>query len=305
MHPKLWQEVQLRLKQQHGMVSRAQLVAFGVGEADVRARIARGEWESVGRRVVRAGGAPGTPIQAIWAAYLAAGPDAVVSHGSAAWLWRLVPSPGMPAVTVPVGASTRLAGVAVHRSRCMCYHPVLRAGLPCTDPMRTLEDLALVLAPSELDEAIDRGLSSALVSVGTLEAHIDATGGRGRSGAARLLAALRRRGFVSAPPASVLEGRFVRLLAAARLHPVGVEVEAGPDGCYRIDFQLSAILFVEVDGYAYHHSPEQKAGDERRRNRLRLEGRMLLVYSWRDVVGDGARVVNEIRQALAAERAAG
>ncbi len=86
---------------------------------------------------------------------------------------------------------------------------------------------------------------------------------------------------------------------------MGVEVEAGPDGCYRIDFQLSPILFVEVDGYAYHHSPEQKAGDERRRNRLRLEGRMLLVYSWRDVVGDGARVVNEIRQALAAERAAG
>ncbi|MHB1931258.1 MAG: PDDEXK family nuclease, partial [Acidimicrobiales bacterium] len=64
-------------------------------------------------------------------------------------------------------------------------------------------------------------------------------------------------------------------------------------------------LFVEVDGYAYHHSPEQKANDERRRNRLRLDGNIVLVYTWRDVVGDGARVLNEIRRALATQRAAG
>ncbi|MHB8506647.1 MAG: hypothetical protein ACYDEN_13170 [Acidimicrobiales bacterium] len=305
MHPKLWHEVQRRLQAQHGVMSRKQLSALGVDETHVRTRVSRGEWESVGRLLIRASGAPPTPVQALWVASLAAGPDAVLSHLSAAWLWKLLPSPGRPSVTVPVGATTRIAGVTVHRSRSMCERIVLRGGLPCTDPMRTLEDLAGVLAPSELDELIDRGLSARLLTVETLEAHVAATKARGRSGTAKLRAALGRRGFVSAPASSVLESRFLRLLAGARIHPVGVEVQAGPEGRYRIDTQLTATLFVEVDGYAYHHSPEQKANDERRRNRLRLDGNIVLVYTWRDVVGDGARVLNEIRRALATQRAAG
>jgi hypothetical protein len=38
--------------------------------------------------------------------------------------------------------------------------------------------------------------------------------------------------------------------------------------------------------------------DARRRNRLYLSGTQLLVYTWRDVVFDGHRVIAEVRQAL-------
>ena len=104
--------------------------------------------------------------------------------------------------------------------------------------------------------------------------------------------------MVSAPNPSVLESRLLRLLYQNGLSPLSVEVISGPGGRYRIDAMLSDVVAVEVDGYAYHHTPEQKAEDERRRNRLRLGGVFLLVYTWRDVTHDGPRVVSELRQAL-------
>jgi very-short-patch-repair endonuclease len=55
---------------------------------------------------------------------------------------------------------------------------------------------------------------------------------------------------------------------------------------------------IEVDGFAYHWSPEAKAYDEARRNRLRLGGSFLLVYSWRDICFDGRRVAQEALVAL-------
>ncbi|MHB1931040.1 MAG: PDDEXK family nuclease, partial [Acidimicrobiales bacterium] len=105
-------------------------------------------------------------------------------------------------------------------------------------------------------------------------------------------------GFVGAPAASVLESRFMRLLTVAGMPPLATEVRDGPDGCYRVDVKLSGNVYAEVDGYAFHASPEQKRHDERRRNRLRLAGRQLLVYTWLDVVRDGDRVVAEIREAV-------
>ena len=39
-------------------------------------------------------------------------------------------------------------------------------------------------------------------------------------------------------------------------------------------------MFVEVDGYAYHWSPEQKRYDDARRNKLWLRGFTVLVYDW-------------------------
>jgi very-short-patch-repair endonuclease len=79
-------------------------------------------------------------------------------------------------------------------------------------------------------------------------------------------------------------------------HPCGTQLPG--DGSYRVDVRLSENVYVEVDGYAYHSSPQQKRYDERRRNQLRLGGKHLLVYTWWDVVHDGGRVVAELREAL-------
>jgi very-short-patch-repair endonuclease len=103
---------------------------------------------------------------------------------------------------------------------------------------------------------------------------------------------------------SVLESKTLRLLRSAGLKPAAVEVRPAPGLNYRIDILLCSGLAMEVDGYAYHHSAEQMAEDARRRNRLSLAGTQVLVYTWRDIVYDGRRVLAEVVRAMAAAKVA-
>jgi very-short-patch-repair endonuclease len=173
-----------------------------------------------------------------------------------------------------------------------------RRGIPCAEPLRTLVDIAAVIAGPELDDTIDRALASKLVTVSGIEAEVTRLSRRGRNGVGVIRKALERRGLIGAPNPSVLESKLLRLLHRAGIEPIGVEVCIDPYGWYRIDVMITPTLIVEVDGFAHHQSPEQKGEDERRRNRLRLDGAFLLVYTWRDVVFDGGRVVYEIVRAL-------
>jgi very-short-patch-repair endonuclease len=156
-----------------------------------------------------------------------------------------------------------------------------------------------VVPEDDLDDAVDRALALRLVSVLAISAELDRLSTKGRNGVGNLKAALRRRGLIENPLSSVLESRFRRLLRAAGIEIIGLEVVAGPEGQYRLDTLLSPTLAVEVDGYSYHASPEQMAYDARRRNELRISGMFLLVYTWSDIVYDGARVIREIHEALA------
>jgi hypothetical protein len=62
---------------------------------------------------------------------------------------------------------------------------------------------------------------------------------------------------------------------------------------------------MEVDGFRYHADPEQVAEDKRRRTRLRLDGIILIDYTWRDILYDSRRVIREVREALVLAAAAG
>lgn len=283
-----------------GVASRAELRIAGVTPGEMLATVRAGHWEAVGRRVLRSAGAPAGPEQALWIAYLAAGPAAVVSHDSAAWLWDLLPAPTRPSLSLPRSGGARMPGVVVHRPRQPFDRLTSRRGFTATDPVRTLADLAAQLPPDELDGVVDGALARGLLTIDAIEAEVARARATGRRGPARLRDGLARRGFLGAPAPSVLESRLHRLLARAGVRPLAVEVHAGPDACYRLDCVLAPTLAIEVDGFAYHASPEQKGHDERRRNRLRLEGWMLLVYTWQDVVHDGTRIVAEVRTALAA-----
>jgi very-short-patch-repair endonuclease len=73
------------------------------------------------------------------------------------------------------------------------------------------------------------------------------------------------------------------------------EVVAGEVGQYRLDLACQEILFaIEVDGFAWHHSPEQKRRDELRRQRLREAGWTLLVFDWWQLTKQADWVASEI-----------
>jgi very-short-patch-repair endonuclease len=190
----------------------------------------------------------------------------------------------------------------VHRSCDLSSTSVsYRQGIPTTNPLRALVDIAGVAEPALLDEAIDTGLAVRLVTVEGLLAEAERLARHGRRGPAQLTERLTKRGFSGAPTPSVLESRALRLLAASRVRVERCEVVVEGTS-YRLDIQLEGDLFVELDGYAYHWSPDQKRYDDARRNKLRLMGFEVLVYDWHTVTNQGCRMVEEIRMALATRR---
>jgi len=291
--------MQRRFRGQHGLIRRTELRLLGVTAAVEQAKVAGGDWQRMGRRVIRLAGSPATPEQRLMAACLEAGPTAVASHRSAAWLWGLARCPERPAITVARTLPSRVEGAQVHRPTVLPDHICVIRNIPCTDPLRTLRDMAGVCSAETLDDAIDAALARRLVTVAALEAEIDRSARQGRTGVGVLRQAIRRRGMSGVPNPSVLESRVLRLLRRIGINPIAVEVKMGPEGRYRVDTLLDPNVAMEVDGYTYHAAPELKAEDERRRGRLRLDGTFVLVYDWAEVLRDERRIGAECREAVA------
>ena len=151
---------------QHGVVSTAQALEAGYTAAWLSRAAHSGRLEQVGACVWRFRVFPSTPHTWAQAACLALGPSCLVSHQTAAWLWKLDVDTGSAEthVTVPMGTTVR-AGVAaaVHKSRQLTNQDRARIGrLPVTTLARTLVDLATVLSDGTyiglLDDALVRGL---------------------------------------------------------------------------------------------------------------------------------------------------
>lgn len=133
---------------QHGVVSRAQLLALGMTAHTIDAWLRRGRLIAIHHGVYAVGHASLTIHGRQLAAVLACGPTAVLSHGSAAALWELVPNqPTRIHVIVQTWAGlTAPRGVHLHRYRSLVDDDITkRNAIPVTTPARTLLDLAPVL----------------------------------------------------------------------------------------------------------------------------------------------------------------
>lgn len=292
-------QVNQRFRRQYGVAARSELRVLGVTVKYEQARVERGEWERAAPRVLRLAGSPRSPEQDLMTALLEVGPAAIASHQSAAWLWGFGPLPPRHAVTVPVTIHGRPGPFDVHRLKGTPPAVSLCRQIPTTNPLRTLVDLAGVVGPSGLDDAVDRAVAARLVTVDAIRAEVGRLSQHGRKGTGAMRASLRRRGLNEGPHPSVLEARLHRLLRSGGITPIRVEVVMGPDGEYRIDVLLDECVAVEVDGHVHHSTPEQKAYDERRRAEIRMAGVFLLVYDWRAVTYEGRRVLAECHRALA------
>jgi very-short-patch-repair endonuclease len=305
-------------KEQLGLALRAQVLANGVTDTQIVRAVAQGRWLAVAPGLYALANWPAEPTRPLLAACLAT--RGVASHASAAWVWGLLAhEPPILSVSVPHGQWPRVpvrkcpgprpqgcpdwSTLVVHQSRDLpSRSSPKRLGVPTTNPLRSLVDLAGVCAPEVLDEAIDVALAKRLASVDSLLAEAARLRRRGRSGPAQLIARLQGRGFAGAPWPSVLESRTLRALAEGNVKVDQCEVVVD-QGRYRLDIQVGPWLFVEVDGYAYHWAPEQKHRDDERRNQLRLQGCEILVYDWGAVVNEPSRLLKEVKAALRAEAA--
>jgi len=130
---------------QHGVISRAQAIGSGMPGYLVDSQLRSGRWRPLGRGVYAAFSGPVPRESLLWAAVLRAGPDAVLSHQSAAELYGIAGPARLIHVTIPVGRQVRgSSGLVVHRSGRLggARNPAL---LP---PRTRIEDTVLDLADS-------------------------------------------------------------------------------------------------------------------------------------------------------------
>jgi very-short-patch-repair endonuclease len=281
-----------------GIIGRAQALQAGLSETSIAALVRTGIWIRVYPNVYRLAGSPMTPMGWIRAALLAGGGDAYVSHLSAAWLHSLVEqAPSRPHITVPADRSVRGEPLNVTRTRRPVL-PVIQRGLRCTSVAQTILDCATLLDPENLDLLVDRAVARRAIGLDALIAACRAADHhRGR----RLLSQrLGARGVAEGPSPSVLESRLARQLRAHGLTAPKAEVKWGPGRRYRLDFSYPEVrLVVEVNGWAYHSSPEQARRDTARRNVLNRAGWTVLEFDWWEVTNEPGRVVAEVAAALA------
>lgn len=205
------------------------------------------------------------------AAVLACGDGAVLSHRSAAALWKIGPVAPLIDLTVASsgGRATR-EGIRVHRSSTLSPADCTRrAGIPVTKPARTLEDLRRILPSKEFARAL-REAEYLRLPIG------DA--------------------FKPDRTRTDLEAMF---LATARRHRLPKpEVNVRVDS-YLVDFLWRPQrLIVEVDGWESHRTRSAFEDDRARDARLKVLGYEVVRFTWRQVQDDAAGVVASVRALL-------
>ena len=235
------------------------------------------------------------------AVLLTAPAGAVVSHQTAAALWRvevpLQPPDQRVHLTVPAESGAR------HRRDRQLHRAVLLPqdverwwGLPVTSPARTWRDLAAVLEPAALLAVTDQ-LLDVLCRPADLERAVSrAPSGRGAARCRRVLAVADPR--VDSPMESVTRW----LLHEAGLPRPTLQHRVLDDRGRQIGFGDMAWpdrkVLVEFDGEV-HRDRRVFVADLRRQNRLVLEGWIVLRFSSADVLGRPHEVVAAVRRALA------
>jgi very-short-patch-repair endonuclease len=226
---------------QDNAVSLAQLLGLGFGRGAVKYRLQRGRLHLIHRGVYAVGQPNLGPRGRLWAAHLRAGPDSVVSHWSAAWLWRLTPNRGRVEVTCPRKVA---AEFTTHRGTPSTTH---LDGLPLTTWPRTLIDIA----PTTTDRTIERALNEAEVhgyfDLTALAAEVRRC--NGHQGVPRVASAAERMAEGDSVTESELEELFLHLTDELGLPRPRTQVWLHG---YRADFYWPEFnLVVELDGSAH------------------------------------------------------
>lgn len=282
---------------QQGRVSRRQLRAAGIGENAIDRLVAKRRLHRLHTGVYAVGHLAPTALGAETAALLACREGAVLSHRTAARLWKLRPAHddnGAVDVMILGRQTARPVGVCVHRTRLLTPGEVrVRCRLPVTSPARALLDIAELVSERELERALDEGLVSRVVRVAEVTDVLSRA--TGRHGAPLLAGVLDRR---SGPTItrSEAEEKLLALIGAAQLpHP---EVNVRVHG-FEVDFLWrEQRVVVEVDGYRYHASRSAFERDRAKGAKLTAAGLNVMRVTWLQMDEESHAVIARLAQAL-------
>jgi very-short-patch-repair endonuclease len=280
---------------QYGVVSRKQLLAAGIGPGAIETRLKRHQLHPLHRGVYAVGHTALVPLAREMAAVLACGPEAVLSHRTAAWIWRILELAGELVEVTVTRSNRRRPGLIVHRSRSLRPADTqMHRGLPVTSLARTLLDFAEAATARELERAFDEAITQRLTTYPALAAAVRQANGHHGARAVRDLLA---RSEEPAITRSEAEERFLSLTREACLPAPEVNAQVGS---HLVDFLWRECrLVVEVDGYRFHSSRTAFERDRRRDADLSAAGYRVLRFTWRQLVEEPVAVIARLAQALA------
>jgi len=247
-------------RHQHGVVSSDQLQEVGYTRQAIYHRIRTGRLHPL-HRGVYAVGRPHVTDHGRWmAAVIACGAGAVLSHSSAAALWRIgSEARGLVELSLPSLSRRCRPGLQIHqRPSLRDADMTVELGIPVTTPIQTLIDMALRLDRGGVERMVNEADKYNLVHPPELRRELDKR--IGERGATPLRQLLDRRTFRLTK--DELERRFLPLARQAGL-PVPLTGQWVND--FEVDFYWPDLdLVVETDGLRYHRTPAEQARDRLR-----------------------------------------
>jgi very-short-patch-repair endonuclease len=296
-------------ERQHGVVTRAQLLAAGLSSRAIEHRLKTGRLHSV-HRAVFAVGRPALTREGLWlAAVLACGEGAALSYLHAGALWGIWERglPSRPHVSVPSAHGRRgPRGVQLHRTAIRAGELTVRDSIPVTVLERTLADLAGILTAKRLKSALRQAERLHRLDLSALRASLDASPSeRGEAHApspssmkhARLRRALDTYVPGAANTEADVEMAFLELCVQYALPSPRTQEPVGP---YRADFMWRELgLVVEIDDRQSHDGYVAFHQDRVRDRTMKAAGLEVLRFTRVEVLTSSAAVAREVAEACA------
>lgn len=293
--------IALICRKQNGLITLEQLEVQGLTVQAVHERLLAGRLYRIHQRVYSLTPKVMTERGRFMAAVLACGPDAVLSHRSAAYLWGMVETWEEPIdVTAPRRRGRSPREVAAHRDGSL--QPIdktIRYGIPCTTVARTLLDFAAVAPEWEVRKAVAEAEVLRILDKPRLRALLKRS--RRRRGVARLRLILDTIHPQTSRTRSELERLFLELCASKGVPDPEVNVWLpAPDGRrYQADFLWRHNrLIIEADSRRFHDTDSAFVANRKRQQQLELAGWRVSSCTWEEVEREPRRLALTVQGLL-------
>lgn len=275
----------------HGVVTRGELVAAGVTNAEIKSRVHGGGLIPIHRGVFRVGHAAPSLEARYLAAVKACGDRSLLAGRAAAHLLGLLKRPPS-SPEILTASQRRPKGVVARRARRTDLSDgTIWRGIPVTTVPRILVDLAGVISEPELARAVHEAEIRFRIGPGSVEAVLSRR--HNWPGARKL-----RRVLWGDVPVTLsrLESTFTAVVRDAGLPPPETN---RPAGTRRVDCRWTEHrLTVELDSYRYHHTRHSWEQDRQREREARARGDEFRRYTWADVAENPEPMLADLRALL-------
>lgn len=284
---------------QHGVVSRRQLLELGFGDEAIKLRVDAMRLQALHREVFAVGHSRLDVAGRRWAAVLAYGDEALLSHRSAAALWGLMRWHREPVdVTAGTGRQgiRRKEGIFIHRGRIHPEDRTQRSGIPVTTVARTLFDMAEFVGFGHLESAWEEADRLKLLELRAVERVCErGYGRRGLKPIRRLLVAAQAPAITRSP----LEYEFAAFCRERRLPAPSFNTTV-------LDSEVDALwprerLAVELDGWKFHQHRAAFERDRARDSALQVAGYHVIRVTHQRLTREGDALAREIAALLGTE----